>query len=398
MTGHRSRALTLALVLTVLAAACTEDSQTGPGAIVVGGDGGATPDALAKDTAANTDAGAGGADTGQVDTGNTGVDAGSGTVVVPAGVQLLAPAPGALHFAVGAAQVYWTSPASQQVLRVGYGGGKVDEVSKEVGINSPGDIAISDGVVYWAATNPTLYFIRRFDEATGAKGTVLTAKPELAPQVIDDIQADASHVYYTTGGNPAPNYTGLLRRVELGAGTAVTLKSWQKEPVDLVLHGEHIYWATRMGPAVQRAKKNGSQAEVLVDQVTGAVALTVDGTFVWWANVAGLSVDMKEGSIMRAPVQGGAPVTVATKQLSPVAMASGTNHVWWVNQGSAAGAWKNGQLVRFERSGTSAPEVIADSLHRPIDLAVAQEALWWLTRGSTGGDIGGLFRLEMTGL
>lgn len=386
---NRPRQQTLIFTGIALAAlACSEESQTGPGAI-----------AVADDTAVVADSGpASGSDVATSDAGSPGVDTGGASVATPAGSELLAVAPGALHFAVASAQVYWSSPDSQQVLRVGHSGGKVEQVYKEVGINVPEDIAVAGGNVFWAATNPTLYFVRSFNEAAGAKGTVLTAKPELAPQIIQAIQADETHVYFTTGSHDGPNYTGLIRRVELGTGTALNLKSWVQEPTDLALHGGHVYWTTRKGPAVQRIVKNGSQPEVLVKQVMGAQALTVDGTFVWWANQKGLSVDLEKGTIMRAPVQGGPPVTVATEQANPIAMASGTNYIWWVNEGTAEGGYKDGQLVRFERSAKDDPEVVRDGLERPVDLRIALGAAWWLTRGPGDDGIGGIFRLPLAKL
>ncbi len=369
--------------------ACEETTQSGPTTIAV--DGGA------KDTGGGTDSGTT-VDVAASDAGPGSVDTGSADVAVPAGTQLIALAGNARHFALGSAQVYWTTKASQQVLRTGHQGGLVHEVAKEVGINEPGDIVLANGAAFWAATNPTLYFVRRYEEATGAKATVLTTKPQIAPQVIRDLAADETHVYFTTGSNPEPNHTGLIRRVEVGEGTAVTLRSWQKFPTGIALHGEHVYWTTLAGPAVQRCLKNGSDAEKIAKDTTGAVALTVDGTFVWWANQAGLSVDVKEGTIMRAAIQGGSAQVVANKQRSPVAMASGTNHVWWVNAGSEAGGWKDGQLVRFERSGSSDPEVVRDDLERPVDLAIGAGAAFWLVRGANDDATAAIFRLDLSKL
>ncbi len=97
---------------------------------------------------------------------------------------------------------------------------------------------------------------------------------------------------------------------------------------------------------------------------------------------------------MRAAVQGGPPLTIATKQQAPVAMASGANHIWWVNAGTAAGGWKDGQLVRFERSGKSDPEVVRDGLKRPMDLALGASAVFWLMQDPNNNDPGAIFRLD----
>ncbi len=391
MTGNAKvfNGFTAALLAMVALWGCTEDTQTGPGQITV--DSGAKDTTTGADTSTDTT-------TGPADSATGGVDMGSAKVSVPAGAQLLSLAGNARHFALGSAQAYWTVPATQQVLRVDLGGGPVQLVAKEVGINRPHDIATSDGMVYWAVTNPTLYFLRSYQESAASKATVLTAKPQIDPQVIRDIVADKTHIYFNTGTNPAPNYTGLIRRVEVGEGVAVTLRTWQKEPTDIALNGEHIYWTTLHGPAVQRILKNGSELETVTKQTTGALALVVDGTFAWWCNQPGLSVDVKDGTVMRAAVQGGPPMTVANKQRSPVAMASGTNHIWWVNAGTAEGGWTDGQLVRFERSGKQDPEVVREGLTNPADLALNNSAAFWLSKGATKDDPAALFRLDLNKL
>jgi hypothetical protein len=68
----------------------------------------------------------------------------------------------------------------------------------------------------------------------------------------------------------------------------------------------------------------GGAPVTLASLQTGAYGIAVDGTAVYWTNQV-----EKDGSVMKAPIDGGDPVTLALEQDSPVLVVVDEKSIYW---------------------------------------------------------------------
>lgn len=224
---------------------------------------------------------------------------------------------------VDATHVYWIRATAGTIMKVAKTGGTPALVA-----NAPQArrLAIDATHLYWTRNNGGIGDVTRLPLAGGNA------------QVLDEnllglhaIAVDATDAYYTT--------STTIQRVGKTGGKSVTVMGTASGlPRGLALAAQAIYWTDdEMGGAVRTVAKAGGTASSIVtdDQPTG---LGVDGTHVYWAS------DFRR--IVKAPLAGGTPETLADNEFNPAELALDDCFVYWVDRETRVGSMLTGKVAR----------------------------------------------------
>lgn len=107
----------------------------------------------------------------------------------------------------------------------------------------------------------------------------------------------------------------------------------------------------------------GPDPKPLARRAADVVALAVDDVNVYWLE------SVPSGSLMKLPVAGGMPTTLASGQVGSGALAIDSKRVYWTNTSS-------GTVLSVEKTG-GAPVVLADALQTPRAIAVSGDEVFW---------------------
>jgi hypothetical protein len=158
---------------------------------------------------------------------------------------------------------------------------------------------------------------------------------------------------------------------EEGGSTVVTLVSGDEAcPINIVVDATSVYW-TSNGGSVMKVPIDGGTPTTLASGPGTPWGIAVDATNVYWVDVGGLGDD---GSVMKVPLAGGTPVVLASGQITNRAgsMAIDATRIYWsTDQGVAAMALAGGT-----------PELIV-STETPKILGVDPTSVYWA--GYTSG-------------
>ena len=131
------------------------------------------------------------------------------------------------------------------------------------------------------------------------------------------IAVDASNVYWTSSGN------GVLMKAPRAGGASVVLAKETSMSNVLVVDAVNIYWVG--SSRIVKIPLDGGTSSTLVG--TGAGGIAVDASFLYWTYWTNSS----DGTVMKVPLGGGTPVTVATGQSRPGAIALDATNIYWAN-------------------------------------------------------------------
>ncbi len=211
--------------------------------------------------------------------------------------------------AVDATNIYWTigdgSP-NGAVMKAPLSKGPSTLLA--TGQDYPFDVVVDATSVYWA----NHFAVMKCSIAGGDVTTLASGRDSIA-----GIAVDAAAVYFGTVGSSTGG--GAVMRVPIEGGTPTVLAS-RAAPFDLATDGVNVYW-TSFGGTVTSIPSAGGAATTLVSgqKMCGAIAL--DATNVYWS--AGTN-----GAIMKVPLAGGVPVTLAMGGDPTNLIVSGSNIYW----------------------------------------------------------------------
>ena len=211
---------------------------------------------------------------------------------------------------VDGANVYWLNTASAgAVMTIPASGGTPNKLTDSTGW--PQKLAIRDGVIYW--TNETAGTVSKIPEAGGTP-TVLADK-QAAPVAID---VDATTLVWSSVGQSAIR---LLTLAPLGS--VQTLAADQDTAVGLRVKDGVAYWTNDETGEVRRAPLAGG-APVTLATSSGSYGLALDDRDVYFT-------DDGAGTIWRVSQTGGAATLLAGDQQIPGEIAVDDRNIYWLN-------------------------------------------------------------------
>lgn len=289
--------------------------------------------------------------------------------------------------AVDSTNVYWTNAGGGTVMKVPIAGGPSTTLAS--GQAQPWGIAVDGINVYWA----------NFGNGGTTSAAVEVPVQGGSPTTLESglwsshaIAVDSANVYWTNtpgaiiseplgGGTPTTISTagapyggssepgglavdgtqafwtmiedGFLLATPVDGGATVTLAPGRQAcPQSIVVDTTNVYWAAGCanipGGALLKMPKTGGTPSTLASatvQVFSAGGVATDGTSVYFtsfdpnyvSSCNGMDAGACDGAVVKVPVGGGNPVTLAAVPAAPVAIAIDATSVYWV---SSAGIFR----------------------------------------------------------
>jgi hypothetical protein len=265
--------------------------------------------------------------------------------------------------------------------------GGARSIAIEPGIGYVGDLAISNGRVYYTQD---FSIIGAYDVANGATTTLVAAGGDSGDTPFL-LAADNASVYWCGGSTLFRQAQDSDAAVVVAAANYVSDMAWG---------GGRLWWT--MGQTNQTGQLTYyPTVDGGISLFDGSVAVPDAGT-----NVAGVVVDdagaaywvatgngggVTNGAVLYANANGSV-TTIASNQARPLSIWIDATHVYWVNNGTSGGS--DGMVMRISRHADGgAPEVLAMGQAFPVAISGDDKAIYWLTAGNSTGTAGALWEL-----
>lgn len=251
------------------------------------------------------------------------------------------------------------------------------------------DIVVDDQNVFWvkSKTSPESYAIERISYADGAATTLATVSSPVAA-----LAGDGDFIYWAENKFPDPDVGSAIRRMPKAGGQIQTIASGLKRLRNtLEVHNAEIYFADSNEFNTYRMMKtsvNGGLITTLAEVVKGAfdpvnyvIALAVDDTRVYWADMSHLN---------SVPVVGGSIIPLASIVNTPLDIYIGQERIFWSETtGPAHG--ETGSIKSILKTGEETTLWVQGG-DAPRKLALDDDSLYW-SEGGPIGDIEGFGRI-----
>lgn len=188
----------------------------------------------------------------------------------------------------------------------------------------------------------------------------------------------------SSGPPEVPPQCGGDKATSTGASP---LASGQPQPSALAVDATSVYWTTlsglssatgELGGMVMKVPIGGGKPTTLATSPT-PWAIAVDASNVYWAE-AGCVYDDTACAILEAPLSGGAPTTlVASQQFAIADLAVTASHVYWLD--SPVGTGGTARVMSLPLGGGT-PVMLAAFEGAPRSIAVDSASVYWTAQGS----------------
>ncbi len=167
--------------------------------------------------------------------------------------------------------------------------------------------------------------------------------------------------------------TKLVLHAATGAELFVSNKT--EEALVSSLTWRLIFFGAVSGAGLVMAILSIGRADVL-SRASHPSSLTTDDAAVYWTNSGTSAGDYKDGSVVRVPLAGGSPTTLASHQNNPVAIAVHGGNVYWASYGSWKVPYDNGAVLKVPAAGGAITTIAAEQRHVTA-IAVSNEDVYW---------------------
>ena len=155
----------------------------------------------------------------------------------------------------------------------------------------------------------------------------------------------------------------------------------------IAVDGTNIYWTSPTGSTVMKVPLAGGKPTTLASGQSSPSAIAVDATNVYWTNSNG-------GTVMTVPLGGGTPTALALGQANPNAIAVDATNVYWTNKGTLKNNWGDGAVMKAPLAGgPSTP--IASNQDTPAAIALDAGNVYWTNWGTTA--LGTVMKVPLAG-
>lgn len=184
--------------------------------------------------------------------------------------------------------------------------------------------------------------------AIGGGAPVAVAKGLVQPS---SLQIDASAAYWIAYGDQA----GIHKVPLAGGPTTQLVSSSTPMPIQrLALDATHVYFSDVADGSVKKVDKGGGPTVTVHAGLSGPTDLAIDELGVYVIESG------DSGAIVRLPLDGGAPVTLASAQPDPRGLLLTETHVYWFNGGAFDGVTQTvigAAVMRAPKSGGAAAAI-----------------------------------------
>jgi sugar lactone lactonase YvrE len=250
--------------------------------------------------------------------------------------------------------LFWATEKSGTVVRFPKDGGSLFKLA---GSQLQPTAITTDGLnVYWvnfgAAMGGTVVSVT----VDGAFQTTL-ATGQVDPRAI---AADGLNVYWA-------NSDAVMGMPKKGGSLSV-VASGQDGPNSLVVAPSGLYWTTSPGGTVMRLPTVGKAPILLASSVSDLWGIAVFGMNAYVTSASG-------SSVRRVAITGGNKLeTFVSGQVSPTGIAADASGVYWANSG-------DGTVMRAPFEGGTA-QTLAINQEIPTHVATDEKAVYWVNEGS----------------